>query len=55
MYTNIDTDHALEIFKIFFKTHNLCLPIQERANMILEALELLMWNNLFQIGDTYWL
>ena len=55
MYTNIDTDHALEVSKIFFKTHDLCLPIRERADMILEALELLMHNNLFQFGDTYWL
>ena len=54
MYTNIDTTHALEVFTWFFNHHPLCLPIRGRAKMILEALELLMRNNLFQFGDTFW-
>ena len=54
MYTNIDTDHALRVLRTFFKTHILCRPIWHSADMILEALELLMRNNLFQFGDTYW-
>ena len=54
MYTNIDTDHALRVLRTFFKTHILCRPIWHSADMILEALELLMRNNLFQFGDTDW-
>ena len=54
MYTNIDTSHALQVFAIFFRTHDLCRPIRGRVDMILEALDLLMRNNLFQFGDTYW-
>ena len=54
MYTNIDTDHALLVLGNFFRNHQLCRPIWGTADTILEALELLMRNNLFQFGDTYW-
>ena len=54
MYTNIDTDHALRVFRKFFKEDPLCAEIRTDADMILEALEILMRHNLFKFGDTYW-
>jgi hypothetical protein len=54
MYTNIDTNHALQVFTIFFTQHELCRDIRPTATMILEALEILMRNNLFKFGDTFW-
>jgi hypothetical protein len=54
MYTNIDTNHALQVFKTFFIHHPLCIDIRPTALMILEALEILMRNNLFKFGDTFW-
>ena len=54
MYTNIDTNHALEVFREFFKKHELCRPIWHRADMILEALEIPMRHNIFKFGDTFW-
>jgi hypothetical protein len=53
MYTNIDTNHALQVFKTFFIHHPLCHDIRPNALMILEALEILMRNNLFKFGDTF--
>jgi hypothetical protein len=54
MYTNIDTNHALQVFTTFFLEHELCRDIRPTATMILEALEILMRNNLFKFGDTLW-
>ena len=54
MYTNIDTAHALSVFRHFFHTNELCQSIHSESDMILDALGLLMNNNLFQFGDTYW-
>ena len=54
MHTNIDTAHALAVLGTFFTSHDLCLPIRAEADMILEALELLVMNNLFKFGDTCW-
>jgi hypothetical protein len=54
MYTNIDTNHALQVFTTFFLEHELCRDIRPTATMILEALEILMRNNLFKFGDTFW-
>jgi len=41
MYTNIPTDGALE-------------SMPELPTHLLEALELIMNNNIFQFSDTYW-
>ena len=52
MYTNIDTDYALWLFKLYFYHTPACkfLPIQ----VIFLALEIIMKYNLFQFGYTYW-
>ena len=51
MYTNIDTTHALSSIKNYLhsQTRYRNLPIQA----ILDALELIMTNNVFQFGDCY--
>jgi hypothetical protein len=52
MYTNIDTTHALETLHPFLTTSPLCAGCQ--ANAIITALEILMRQNVFKLGDTYW-
>jgi hypothetical protein len=51
MYTNIDTVHAINQLQIsdYYTT------IQEEADCIIDALELLMKYNLIKFDDTYWL
>jgi hypothetical protein len=54
MYTNINTTHALAVIKQFLRRQNELSTMHER-NAAIEALELIMKNNLVQFGDTYWL
>ena len=53
MYTNINTDHALLIILQFLQTSPICADITTEP--IIKALSIIMKNNLFQFGDTYWL
>jgi hypothetical protein len=55
MYTNIDTTHAINQLRIFFKTSDYCTTIQQEADCIIDALELLMKYNIIKLDDTYWL
>jgi hypothetical protein len=48
MYTNIDTDHAIDVFRQF-------LPLTKPNKAIMEAITIIMKNNFFQFGDTSWL
>jgi hypothetical protein len=52
MYTNIDTDHALAVNAEFLQTSPLCTGALHAA--IIQGLEILMRNNNFQFGDTFW-
>jgi hypothetical protein len=52
MYTNIDTDHALEVIACFLQTSPLCTSMPHAA--IIAGLEILMRNNIFCFGDTFW-
>ena len=54
MYTNIDTTHALAQFRTFFETSTF-VTIGERkmAPAILEALDILMRNNIIQFDDLF--
>ncbi len=52
MYTNINTDHALEGIATFLDSHPLARGLP--ANALIAALELVMRCNIFQFGDTYW-
>jgi hypothetical protein len=53
MYTNIDTDHALEQIAIFLRTSPLCRDCP--ANEIIKGLQIIMRNNVFKFGDTFWI
>ena len=52
MYTNINTDHALIIISHFLCTSPLYSDLSTEP--IIEALNIVMKNNIFQFGDTYW-
>ena len=55
MYTNIDTDHALEILRSFLEELEAegKLPLDFDIDMILEAAALVMRWNIFEFGDCY--
>ena len=51
MYTNIDTDHALSVIGTWMD--NLELPAGFPLRAVKDAMQLVMRNNLFEWGDTY--
>jgi hypothetical protein len=54
MYTNIGTEHALRIITNYILTQ----PTHQSYEMlhaVATALEIVMTNNIFQFGDTYWI
>ncbi|KAL7523551.1 hypothetical protein ACHAWF_000566 [Thalassiosira exigua] len=53
MYTNIETDHGLEIIEKFFELFKDQLPDRFPRELILLALRLIMKNNVFELGTTY--
>jgi hypothetical protein len=53
MYTNIDTDHALQKITHFMRTSPHCHNYPTGA--IICGLEILMRNNVFKFGDTFWI
>lgn len=55
MYTNIDTTHSLLVLQRWFELHAHELPMGYPVPMILKAVRLVMFNNVFQFDDTYWL
>ena len=55
MYTNIDTQHGLQVLKQWFQLHEHELPEKFPTSMVLKATKLVMSNNVFQFDDTYWL
>jgi len=54
MYTNIDTDAAILAIHDYILDHQHLFPTLPLAPLI-EALDILMNNNVFQFGDTFWL
>lgn len=55
MYTNIDTDLGLQSVSNFIQTNSNNLPPNFPANLFLEILGVVMRNNMFSFGDTFWL
>ena len=55
MYTNIDTAHGLQTLKDWLHLHRHDLPEDYPTELILRATRLVMYNNVFQFDDTYWL
>jgi hypothetical protein len=53
MYTNIDTDHALIVISDFLRRHPAYNDMA--VEPIIKALEIVMRNNVFRFGDTFWL
>jgi hypothetical protein len=53
MYTNIDTAHAIPVIERFVRDNHQYATLHER-NAAIEGLNLIMKNNVFQFGDTYW-
>ena len=54
MYTNIDVDHSIEIIRRWFTEFNEDIPSDIPTNLIISALEIVMNNNIFTFGDTFW-
>ena len=53
MYTNIKTGPALHRIGQFALEHKEHLTVH--PTVLIDALHLLMTNNVFQFGDTYWI
>ena len=55
MYTNIDTDHGLEILRLFLEDLEKQgdIPTDFNIDMILNAAELIMRWNIFEYGDCF--
>jgi len=55
MYTNIDTDHAIEVIGVWLDSLKSELPRDYPLEAVKEAMELVMRNNLFEWGDMFFL
>jgi hypothetical protein len=53
MYTNIDMNNAIQTIATFLRQAPLCKDIA--AEPIIAVLDIVMRNNLFRFGDTYWI
>jgi hypothetical protein len=53
MYTNINMDHALEVFRAWFELHSMELPVAYPVTKLLDGLSLIMRNNVFSFGNRY--
>ena len=54
-YTNIDTDKALERFRIIFTDGTFTIPEDFPIQEVLTALEIIMRTNIFTFGNTLWI
>ena len=55
MYTYIDTKHGLWAMAEWLKLHKHELPPNFPTEVILAGLQIVMTNNVFAFGNTYWL
>jgi len=55
MYSNIDIDTGLDMFKILFDKYKDSIPLTFPIEFFLSVLEIVMRNNIFTFGDTHWL
>ena len=55
MYTNINTDHAIETLRKWFEQHNNDLPNDFNTKLILKGIERLMKHNVFTFGNRFFL
>ena len=54
MYTNIDTATGIQAFRDLFTTYHHQIPTTFPRELFLTTLEIIMNNNIFTFGDTYW-
>ena len=54
MYTNIDTTTGLQTFNCLFDRYKDRIPNSFPKEFFLETLRIVMNNNIFSFGDTYW-
>lgn len=54
MYTNIPTDAAMAELRQYLEENRDSFEIAKNPQVLLEALELVMNNNIIQFGDTFW-
>jgi hypothetical protein len=54
MYSNIDTDHGVDVLTRWLNDYRDELPAFMPVDFILESLTEIMKNNIFQFGDTFW-
>jgi len=55
MYTNIDTDLGINSISSFLHANKDYLPQSFPTQLFLEVLKIVMQNNIFSFGETYWL
>jgi hypothetical protein len=55
MYTNIDTNTGIRAFKMLFSEYRNLIPSDFPQELFLNILRIVMENNIFKFGDTYWL
>ena len=51
MYTNIDTDHLIDVLEKFLELFKDELPDEYPTKLVIEAVSLVMRNNIFEFGD----
>jgi hypothetical protein len=54
MYTNIDTNIGIQALENIFNT-NTSIPESFPKELFLKTLRIIMENNIFTFGDTYWI
>jgi hypothetical protein len=54
MYTHIDTNTGIQTFRNIFSTYEDKIPLNFPVEFFLTKLEIIMTNNIFTFGDTYW-
>ncbi|MFN9981691.1 MAG: hypothetical protein ACK53Y_17325, partial [bacterium] len=54
MYTNIDTTTGLQAFQNLFNTYHEAIPTTFPKEFFLKTSEIVMNNNIFSFGDTFW-
>jgi hypothetical protein len=54
MYTHIDTNTRIQTFRNIFSTYKDRIPQNFPVEFLLTTLEIIMTNNIFTFGDTYW-
>ena len=54
MYTTVDEEHAIKEMEEFFEKYKDQLPADFPTKLILEELKLMISDNFFTFGNTYW-